>query len=141
MEKARKPPCSHSLVGVAEEDRRGGLGCVTSHLWYNEYGRKGSETVGTPRVPAPESLPRGPGKNLRSLNTWRGHLERHGVAPGGAVAPVLRGSGSSHCLWDQNAARVCVWITCTRAALVHLSGHHFRPGVWFSNWCEESLCL
>lgn len=53
MEKARKPPCSHSLVGVAGEDRRGGLGCIISQLWYNEYGREGSETVGTPKGSSP----------------------------------------------------------------------------------------
>lgn len=66
MERARKTSCSHSLVWVAGEDRRGGAGQITSQLWYSVYERKGSEAGDTPWVPAPQGLTPGPSKTSKA---------------------------------------------------------------------------
>lgn len=55
------------------------------------------------------------------------------------MAPVLRENCSSHSCGIGMLLRASVWVTWTCMALVRLSGHQFCPGVWFSDWCEESL--
>lgn len=55
------------------------------------------------------------------------------------MAPVLTGNCSSHSRGIRILLRASLWVPWTCMALVHLSGHHFCPGVWFSNWYEESL--
>ena len=62
MEKAKKTSCSHSLVWVEGEDRRGGAGQITSQLWYSVYERKGSEAEAPPGFQPHRALPQGPVK-------------------------------------------------------------------------------